>query len=204
MLGPTRAGATATVFALAQGEWLAAACALGYVFELRRHVNPGVLAVLIDRDGRRREARVRKGADCQDNKIFTTGKAPVDRRSTARTEVKSGAAAFVADTDIFVGLTLDLGSLDAKACLGAEHAPSALLTSETVANGYSDRLIGYRYRELTAATRCEARGHDDSGSGGSGRLVCRAAQLTRKIDRQQEQNWRGGETRRVSTLAQRP
>src|SRR5712691_8864290 len=40
--------------------------------------------------------------------------------------------------------------------------------------------------------------------GGSRRLMCRAAQLMREIDGQQEQDWRRSETRRVAALAQRP
>jgi hypothetical protein len=55
----------------------------------------------VDREGRRRKARVREGAYCNRDRPVTSEKVPIDGRAAIWAESKPRLPAFVADPDIF-------------------------------------------------------------------------------------------------------
>ena len=64
------------------------ASSLAQRFDLRRHADPSVLAVSVDRNCGRWKRWLRKRSNGHDNKFFVTLETPIDGSAAFRTEVK--------------------------------------------------------------------------------------------------------------------
>src|SRR5258706_721132 len=113
-----------------------------------------VLPVFIHRERWLGEVRIGKRSDRYGHVLFASRDAVMHDRSASWAEVKCDAIAGVANSDIGRGNTFDLDAVPPKSRLCTKYTSGAALTSETVTNGNSDRLLGHRRSELAATAGC--------------------------------------------------
>ena len=130
------------------------------MFDARRHANPLVFTTVVDRNRGLRKAWLRNSHG-NNNDLLAALETPVNGGSATWTEVKGDSVAFIAEADILVRWACYLDGVAPKARLGAEYAPRAALTLQTVTDRHADRLFGGTDRELTATARCGSRCHND-------------------------------------------
>jgi len=144
----------------AVGAW-ASALALCHVLHVFRQRYPGMHPFFIDRDRRRRKARVCEGADGNGNTVFAAFRDEVDRGAASRAERESGPSAFVADKDMFRACTADFDCLARKPGLRRKDAPASTLACEAMADSYADRISRDSGGEPAATARRDSKCHDN-------------------------------------------
>ena len=145
----------------------ALASALCNVLHVYRQRYPGMHPFFIDRERRRREARICEGADGNGNSVYVTFRDEVDRGAASRAERESGPSAFVADQDMFRAGSADFDCLARKPGLRRKDAPASALAGEAMADPYPDRISRDSGREPAATARRDSKCHDNVGKSSS-------------------------------------
>jgi len=104
------------------------------VLRLNWHLNPWVLAALVERYGWWRKARVREGTDGYGNYGIAAFGRVVDGRATVGTEAKRELGAFISDSNVLSCRARDLEARSVETSLLTEYATRSLLTGQAVAD----------------------------------------------------------------------
>jgi hypothetical protein len=119
-------------------------------------------ALLVDRDRRGWESRVREGPNGNFDHLFITFFDVEDRRSASRAEGKPEPRASVSDPNELRAFTLDSRSLARKGRLRTKDAAGSSLASVAVADGDPDGISTDFRSEPTATARCKPNRHNHS------------------------------------------
>lgn len=127
--------------------------------QLSGRERPWVLPLFVDREARRRKARVGKRAHRDGHETWRPGGLPVNRRGAHRTETESGARAAIAEPRPLRRAPLDPHEFARKARLRPEDVAGALLAFKAMAYGDANRLALACEAKLSAAARRYSGGH---------------------------------------------
>ena len=121
------------------------------MFDVWRHGDPFVFALLIHRHFGCRERRVRERTNRDCDQVWQLFQVVVDRRTTSRAEVVRDLVARVSGTNVLRGAALDDHGLRREASLFSEDITGPALACEAVAHRDADRFTGGNERKLAAA-----------------------------------------------------
>jgi hypothetical protein len=127
--------------------------------QLRDRERPWVLPLSIDRDARRRKARIGKRAHRHAHETRHRGGLPVNRRAAHRTETERACLAAVAGPGPLRRAPLDRHALPRKARLRTENAAGAFLAFEAMADGDANGFALAYEAKLSSAARSCSGGH---------------------------------------------
>src|SRR5215203_1530879 len=121
--------------------------------------DPGMPALLVDRDRWGREMRVREGPHRDGNISFVTFLDVKDSRSTFGAKGEAELPALVPHPDELLAVPFNVHGLTRKPRLRAKDAASPALAGVAVADGDADRLGANLRPKLSATTRCYSNRH---------------------------------------------
>ena len=131
---------------------MATVASLPHVLHRGQQTNPGMHALLVHGERRRRKARF---GECSDRNcdIFFMSLARIVHRGTAlRAEMECGSASFVTGADVGGRVATDLYCALEEPRLRAEHASSSALTGQAMTDGDANGLLAHRETKLATTT----------------------------------------------------
>ena len=160
-----------------------------HVFHALGHYHPRMHALLVHREGGRRELWIRESAhrDCYGFDVVAFDGVE-DRGSADWTEVECDSAALVAHADPGTGSACDVDGRAREAGLRSEDTASSALACKAVTYRDAHGLPGNGRRELAATARCLACSHERKT--GCGCLTPNASRNGRICSEQSERKMR--------------
>jgi len=138
--------------------------------------DPGMPALLVDRDLWGREMCVRKGPDGYGDVSFIPFLDVEDRRPACGAEGEPEPCALVSDPNELRASALDGNGFAGKGGLRAKDTAGSALASVAVADSDVERISAYFRSKLTTTARCGANCH-----GNSRRVICRGPVTERPV-----------------------